>query len=106
METIIGGIIRALLSSLGGWLVAKGYVDADTASSLVNQLAGVAAIVVVIVWSAKNKKDQKAAVADAYAIGHSNGTVSATRELRQYPGGSVPKANAPADRYNPPAADG
>ena len=49
---MIGGIVRALLASLGGWLVSAGYIDQSTLQ------AGIGAVVtlVTIGWSIWAKK--------------------------------------------------
>jgi len=51
LTVIIGSILRHALSALGAYLVAKGYVDADTAGGLVEQLVGGALAVGTIGWS-------------------------------------------------------
>jgi hypothetical protein len=50
----IGGIVRALASAIGGYLVGKGLVDSETATTI----GGAAATLIVAVWSvlAKRKK--------------------------------------------------
>jgi hypothetical protein len=48
----VGGIVRALLAAIGGFLVARGVTDAGT----VNAVAGAVATVVVAVWSAFTNK--------------------------------------------------
>ena len=40
LTVIIGSILRHGLSALGAYLVAKGYVDADTIGGLVEQALG------------------------------------------------------------------
>ena len=51
LTVIIGSILRHALSALGAYLVAKGYVDADTVGGLVEQLVGGALAVGTIGWS-------------------------------------------------------
>lgn len=48
----IGGIARAVLAALGGYLVGKGLIDNETA----NNLVGAAVVIVTGVWSILNKK--------------------------------------------------
>lgn len=50
----IGGVVRALVSAGGGYLVARGLIDSETAATV----GGAAATLIVAVWSvlAKRKK--------------------------------------------------
>jgi hypothetical protein len=48
----IGGIVRAIASAIGGYLVGKGIIDASTATSI----AGAAATIGVAIWSVLAKK--------------------------------------------------
>jgi hypothetical protein len=48
----IGGIARAVLSALGGMLVAQGLIDSETATTI----AGSAATIIVAVWSVISKR--------------------------------------------------
>jgi len=48
----IGGIVRTILSAVGGYYVGKGLIDSDTAV----QLAGAAATLAAGIWSILNKK--------------------------------------------------
>ena len=50
----IGGIVRALVSAAGGYLVGRGLIDSETATTL----GGASATLIVAVWSvlAKRKK--------------------------------------------------
>ena len=48
----VGGIARALASALGGYLVGKGMLDSETATTL----AGAVATIVVAVWSVIAKR--------------------------------------------------
>lgn len=48
----LGGIVRALVSALGGYLVAKGAVDSATATTV----GGAAATIIVAVWSVWSKR--------------------------------------------------
>lgn len=54
----IGGIVRTLLSAVGGYLVGQGIVDAATATSI----AGALATLVAAAWSiyAKRKHHMQA----------------------------------------------
>lgn len=46
------GICRAIVAAVGGYLVGKGFADAETVAAL----AGVAATVGAAVWSVLSKK--------------------------------------------------
>ena len=48
----IGGVVRAIISALGGYFVGKGITDAAT----VTALAGAAATIAAAVWSIVAKK--------------------------------------------------
>jgi hypothetical protein len=48
----IAGVVRALVAALGGYLVAKGYIDQSTATSI----AGAASTIAVAIWSVFSKK--------------------------------------------------
>jgi hypothetical protein len=48
----IAGIARALVSALGGYLVGKGLIDSETATTL----GGAAATIIVAVWSVIAKR--------------------------------------------------
>lgn len=48
----IGGIVRAVVSAIGGFFVGKGVLDAETATAL----AGAAATIGAAVWSVLAKK--------------------------------------------------
>lgn len=48
----VGGIARALVSALGGYLVGRGLIDSETATAL----GGAAATVIVAVWSVISKR--------------------------------------------------
>lgn len=48
----VGGVVRAIVSALGGYFVGKGLVDASTVTSI----SGAAATIVVAVWSVWSKK--------------------------------------------------
>ena len=47
------GVIRHILTAGGGWLTAKGYVDADGGE----QLVGAVVTIIGTVWSILSKKD-------------------------------------------------
>jgi hypothetical protein len=51
LTVIIGSILRHALSALGAYLVAKGYVDADTVGGLVEQAVGGVLAVGTVAWS-------------------------------------------------------
>jgi len=48
----VGGIVRALASALGGYLVGKGIIDSETATTI----GGAAATIIVAVWSVVAKR--------------------------------------------------
>ena len=48
----IYGVTRAILSAAGGFVVARGWIDSETAVALAGALATVAAAV----WSVKSKR--------------------------------------------------
>lgn len=51
---VIGGLVRAVLGAVGGWLVANGYVDAESASEAAtsaSSVVGAAAVVATAAWS-------------------------------------------------------
>jgi energy-converting hydrogenase Eha subunit B len=48
----MGGIARALVSALGGYLVGKGLIDSETATTL----GGAAATIIVAIWSVIAKR--------------------------------------------------
>lgn len=52
----IGGIIRAIISALGGYFVGKGITDAAT----VTAVAGAGATIAAAVWSILAKKPASA----------------------------------------------
>jgi hypothetical protein len=48
----IAGIVRALVSAVGGYFIGKGVVDANTVATV----AGAAATIATAVWSVMAKK--------------------------------------------------
>ena len=48
------GIVRAIVAAVGGFLVAKGVIDAETVATL----AGVAATAGAAIWSFLSKRDK------------------------------------------------
>lgn len=48
----VGGIARALVSALGGYLVGKGLIDSETATTV----GGAVATIIVAVWSVIAKR--------------------------------------------------
>jgi hypothetical protein len=48
----VGGIVRALLSAIGGYLVGKGLVDEGTMTAVV----GAGVTIVTAVWSVLSKR--------------------------------------------------
>jgi energy-converting hydrogenase Eha subunit B len=48
----IGGVVRALASALGGYLVGRGLIDSETATTL----GGAAATIIVAIWSVIAKR--------------------------------------------------
>lgn len=55
---IIGSIVRAVLTAVGGSLVTQGYLSADQ----LNTIAGGAVVAVTLVWSIVQKVKAKKAV--------------------------------------------
>ena len=51
-KTEVYGVVRAVLAAVGGFVVARGWIDSETAVSLAGALATVAAAV----WSVKSKR--------------------------------------------------
>ncbi len=51
-KTEVYGVARAVLAAVGGFVVARGWIDSETAVSLAGALATVAAAV----WSVKSKR--------------------------------------------------
>lgn len=47
-----GGIVRAVLAGVGGYLVAQGYIDQGTSDELI----GAGVVIAVSIWSIWNKK--------------------------------------------------
>lgn len=47
-----GGVVRAVIAALGGYLVGKGLTDAAT----VTAVAGAAATIAAAIWSVVSKK--------------------------------------------------
>ena len=48
----IGGIVRAVVSAIGGYLVGKGYIDSETAVAV----TGAVVTIAVAVWSIVSKR--------------------------------------------------
>ena len=48
------GIVRAIVAAVGGYLVGKGFADAETVATL----AGVAATAGAAIWSYLSKRDK------------------------------------------------
>ncbi len=58
-KVIMGGIVRAGLASVGGYLVSKGYAtsaDVETLATNANAVVGVAAVVATVAWSWWSKR--------------------------------------------------
>ena len=51
-KTEVYGVVRSVLAAVGGFVVARGWIDSETAVSLAGALATVAAAV----WSVKSKR--------------------------------------------------
>jgi hypothetical protein len=51
-KAMIGGLVRHLMTAGGGFLVAKGYVDA----SMWAEIVGAVVAIVGVAWSLFNKK--------------------------------------------------
>lgn len=62
-SSVIGGVVRAVLASVGGVLVSKGYIDDATLQSLV----GAIVVIGTAGWSIVQKKSaaKKLAAAEA-----------------------------------------
>ena len=52
----IQGVVRAVLTALGGWMVGKGYFD----QTAVNDLVGAVLVIGGAVWSVMHKRQQAA----------------------------------------------
>lgn len=52
-----GGIVRAILAAIGGYLVGKGVVDAETATTITGAIATIA----VTAWSVWTNRPEKIA---------------------------------------------
>jgi hypothetical protein len=52
----IAGIVRAVVAAVGGYLVGKGFADAETVAAVGGALATIA----VAVWSVRSKKKPEA----------------------------------------------
>ena len=63
-NTSIGGVIRTLLSFVGGFVVAKGWIDNETMLAIV----GVASTVGVGVWSIVQKRQSAKATAERIVV--------------------------------------
>lgn len=48
------GLIRHILTFAGGWMVSRGYVDADT----MTQVVGAGATLIGAAWSLMSKQDK------------------------------------------------
>lgn len=48
----IGGVVRALVSAVGGYLVGKGTIDSETAVAI----TGAAVTIATAIWSVWSKK--------------------------------------------------
>jgi hypothetical protein len=51
-STEIGGVVRAIVSALGGYLVGKGLIDNETAMTI----GGAIVPLVVAIWSVISKR--------------------------------------------------
>lgn len=52
----IAGIVRAVVSAIGGYFVGKGVVDGETVATV----GGAVATIIVAAWSVWSKKDAAA----------------------------------------------
>jgi O-antigen/teichoic acid export membrane protein len=52
----IAGIVRAVVAAVGGYLVGKGFADAETVAAVGGALATIA----VAIWSVRSKKKPEA----------------------------------------------
>lgn len=67
-NAIIGAVVRYLLQTAGGILVARGFLDQPTADSIILQLGGVLLTVIPLAWGAIRAKlthSEKVVLADA-----------------------------------------
>lgn len=48
----IGGIVRAVVSAIGGYLVGKGYIDSETALAV----TGAVVTLATAIWSVVSKR--------------------------------------------------
>jgi hypothetical protein len=48
----IAGIVRAIVAAIGGYLVGKGIIDAETVAAV----SGAAAVIAAAVWSVLSKR--------------------------------------------------
>lgn len=60
---IVLGFLRALLAGIGGWAVARGYIDADQ----IEPMVGAVLVLAVACWSAYSKFRQRRKFAEALA---------------------------------------
>ena len=51
-KTEVYGVVRTVLSAVGGFVVAKGWIDSETAVAV----AGAGATIAAAVWSVKSKR--------------------------------------------------
>jgi hypothetical protein len=51
-KTEVYGVVRAVLAAVGGFVVARGWIDSETAVALTGALA----TIVAAVWSVKEKR--------------------------------------------------
>lgn len=59
IQALFGTLVRHGLSFLGAWLVSKGLIDAEAASSLTETLTGVALTVLALALSYMGRTKNK-----------------------------------------------
>lgn len=48
---MVNGVLRALLASLGGYLIAKGYVTADGWATVSGHVVGAVLVAIPMLWT-------------------------------------------------------
>ncbi len=74
-STVIGGIVRTILVSAGGFLVGKGWIDTGT----LDQVVGALIVLGGAVWSVLQKKKAAKDLVVATATGVNPTTVEAPK---------------------------
>lgn len=82
-KEILIGLLRHLLTAGGGLLVSKGWIAADGAKDLVEDLVGAAMILAGAVWSVWHKRQQARKCKTEVPIVHLPGPESTTQTTNQ-----------------------